>query len=66
MVQEELDKNGITLNKNCVPNEQRKPMEASGVRVGTAAMTTKGYKAEDFVKVAQRIDEIIRNIKPEA
>ncbi len=66
MVQEELDKNGITLNKNCVPNEQRKPMEASGVRVGTAAMTTKGYKAEDFIKVAQRIDEIIKTIKPEA
>ncbi len=64
-VQEELDKNGITLNKNCVPNEKRKPMEASGVRVGTAAMTTKGYKPEDFVKVAQRIDEIIKNITPE-
>lgn len=65
MVQEELDRNGITLNKNCVPNEQRKPMEASGVRIGAAAMTTKGYKAEDFVKVARRIDEIIKGIKAE-
>ncbi len=62
-VQEELDRNGITLNKNCVPNEQRKPMEASGVRVGTAAMTTKGYTAEDFVRVARRIDEIIKGMK---
>ncbi len=65
MVQEELDRNGITLNKNCVPNEQRKPMEASGVRIGAAAMTTKGYKAEDFVRVARRIDEIIKGIKAE-
>lgn len=64
-VQEELDRHGITLNKNCVPNETRKPMEASGVRVGTAAMTTKGYKADDFVKVAQRIDEIIKAIPKE-
>ena len=63
MVQEELDRCGITLNKNCVPNEKRKPMEASGVRVGAAAMTTKGYTPEDFVKVARRIDEIIKGIK---
>ncbi len=63
MVQEELDRCSITLNKNCVPNEKRKPMEASGVRVGTAAMTTKGYTAEDFVRVARKIDEIIKTIK---
>ena len=63
LVQDTLDANGITLNKNCVPNEKRKPMEASGVRIGCAAMTTKGYTAEDFVKVARRIDEIIRAIK---
>lgn len=58
-VQEEMDRNGITLNKNCVPNEKRGPVRTSGVRIGTAPMTTKGYKEADFIAVARRIDEII-------
>lgn len=62
MVQEELDKHGITLNKNCVPGEKRKPSEASGVRIGTAAMTTKGYIEEDFIAVARTIDRIIQTL----
>ena len=62
-VQNELDRHGITLNKNCVPGETRSPQQASGVRVGTAAMTTKGYTEEDFVRVAHRIDEIIRAMR---
>ena len=64
MVQNELDRHDITANKNCVPFEKRSPVETSGVRIGTAAMTTKGYKEADFVAVAKRIDEIIRNIQP--
>lgn len=59
-LQEELDRRGITLNKNCVPGDQRSPFQTSGVRIGTAAMTTKGYTAEDFCRVAYRIDEVIR------
>ena len=59
-LQEELDHRGITLNKNCVPGDQRSPFQTSGVRIGTAAMTTKGYTAEDFCRVAHRIDEVIR------
>ena len=62
MVQDYLDEYGITLNKNGVPGDKRKPMETSGVRIGTAAMTTKGYTAEDFIKVAHRIDELINNM----
>lgn len=62
-VQEACDKEGITLNKNCVPNETRSPMQTSGVRIGTAAMTTKGYKEEDFVEIAHKIDEIIKEYK---
>lgn len=58
-VQEELDKHGITLNKNCVPNETRSPVVASGVRIGTAAETTKGKTAEDFIQIARRIDAVI-------
>lgn len=59
-LQEELDRRDITLNKNCVPGDQRSPFQTSGVRIGTAAMTTKGYTAEDFCRVAHRIDEVIR------
>lgn len=59
-LQEELDRRGITLNKNCVPGDQRSPFQTSGVRIGTAAMTTKGYTAEDFCRVVHRIDEVIR------
>jgi glycine hydroxymethyltransferase len=62
MVQEACDNSGITLNKNCVPNEKRSPMQTSGVRIGTPAMTTKGYKEEDFIRVAHYIDEIIKEI----
>lgn len=65
-VQEELDKHGITLNKNCVPNEKRSPQQASGVRIGTAAMTTKGYTEDDFIKVAHKIDEIIKSMQEES
>lgn len=59
-VQDTLDQYDITLNKNCVPNEQRKPSETSGVRIGTAAMTTKGYNEEDFRTIAQAIDKILK------
>lgn len=61
-LQDELDKHGITLNKNCIPNETRSPQITSGVRIGTAAMTTKGYTAHDFINVAHRIDDIIKQI----
>lgn len=61
-VQDELDRRGITLNKNCVPGEMRKPSEASGIRIGTAAMTTKGYTESDFIAVANRINDIIENM----
>lgn len=62
-VQDELDRHGITLNKNCVPNEARSPQQTSGVRIGTAAMTTKGYTEQDFIAVARQIDRIIRDMQ---
>ncbi len=64
-VQEELDCCGITLNKNCVPGDRRSPFQTSGVRIGTAAMTTRGYTAEDFCRIARRIDEVIRGMMAE-
>ena len=57
--QEMLDEHHITLNKNCIPQETRSPKVASGVRIGTAAMTTKGYKEKDFIEVAHKIDSLI-------
>lgn len=62
MVQEELDKHNISVNKNCVPGETRKPYETSGIRIGTAAMTTKGYRKKDFIDVARKIDKIIKTM----
>ena len=61
-VQDELDRHGITLNKNCVPNETRSPQQTSGVRIGTAAMTTKGFREADFIRVANEIDRIIKDM----
>lgn len=63
MVQDELDRHGITLNKNAVPNDQRGPMQTSGLRIGTPAMTTKGWVEQDFIKCAHDIDAIIGKMK---
>lgn len=65
-VQDACDAHNITLNKNCVPDEKRSPKETSGVRIGCAAMTTKGYKEKDFIKVAHKIDKIIREVNQNA
>lgn len=62
-LQEACDKENITLNKNCVPNETRSPKETSGVRIGCAAETTKGKTEEDFIGIAHRIDKIIKELK---
>ena len=62
-LQDELDLHGITLNKNMVPNDPRSPKETSGVRIGTAPMTTRGYKEADFIAVAQKIDAVIKEMQ---
>jgi glycine hydroxymethyltransferase len=64
-VQNGCEEVGITLNKNCVPNETRSPFQTSGVRIGTAAMTTKGFTKEQFVEVARRIDKVIKKLQSE-
>lgn len=62
IVQDELDSHGITLNKNTVPGETRNPTQASGLRIGTPAMTTRGWKEQDFIDCAHKIDEIIKEM----
>ena len=51
-----LDEVNITVNKNAVPNDPEKPMVTSGIRIGTPAVTTRGLKEEDMVKLAEAID----------
>ena len=65
MVQDTLDKIGITLNKNCVPGETRKPTETSGIRIGTPAMTTKGWGEFEFRDCARKIIDVINNLQLE-
>ncbi len=64
-LQDSCDEEGITLNKNCVPNEKRSPVQTSGVRIGTAPMTTRGFKEDDFIEVAHRIDKIVKKLDKE-
>ena len=56
-----LDKIHITLNKNTIPNETLSPMKASGVRIGSPAMTTRGLKEKDFEKIANIIYNVLSN-----
>lgn len=55
-----LDKAHITVNKNMIPFDQRKPLDPSGIRIGTAALTTRGMKEGEMKKVGAWILEILR------
>ncbi|MDD5731615.1 MAG: serine hydroxymethyltransferase [Patescibacteria group bacterium] len=57
---DKLEKEGIIVNKNTIPNETRSPMDPSGIRLGTAGETTRGAKEKDMVNLAKRIDEALR------
>ena len=54
-----LEENGITVNKNGVPNDPRSFVETSGIRIGTAAETTRGLEEEDFMEIADKITTIL-------
>ncbi len=58
-----LIKADITVNKNMVPFDTQSPFVTSGIRVGTPAITTRGFKEADCVKAVQWIDKIITNIE---
>jgi glycine hydroxymethyltransferase len=55
-----LENDGIIVNKNTIPNETRSPMDPSGIRLGTAGETTRGAKEKDMIKLAKRIDSILK------
>lgn len=58
-----LDKINITVNKNQIPNDTLPPLKSSGIRLGTPAMTTKGWKDEDFVILAEIINSYLLEVK---
>ena len=54
-----LDKAGITVNKNMIPDDPRSPMDPSGIRLGTPALTTRGMREDEMRRVADFIDRAI-------
>ena len=56
-----LGKAHITVNKNAVPNDPQKPFVTSGLRIGTPAVTTRGYKEPDCVALANWICDVLDN-----
>ena len=61
-----LDEAGITCNKNTIPFETEKSFVTSGIRLGTAAMTTRGFKENEFRQVALWISRVLKNAEDEA
>ena len=62
-VQNELERNNITLNKNAIPNDPLPPSKTSGIRIGTPAMTTRGWKSYDFCECADNICKILNEMR---
>jgi glycine hydroxymethyltransferase len=60
VAEQTLDKAGITVNKNTVPNETRSPFVTSGLRVGTPAVTTRGMKEGEMRRIADLIDRVLQ------
>jgi len=58
--EDRLHEVGITVNRNAVPNDPRPPMVTSGLRIGTPALATRGFTAEDFAEVADVIAETLK------
>jgi glycine hydroxymethyltransferase len=62
----ELDKVGITVNRNTIPNDPEKPYRASGIRIGTPAVTTRGFREQEMAEVASLLDRALSGLGDEA
>ncbi len=60
IAEQSLDHAGITVNKNMIPYDKRKPLDPSGIRIGTAALTTRGMKEDEMRRVGKWILEVLR------
>jgi glycine hydroxymethyltransferase len=58
-----LDEAGITVNKNTIPFETRSPFQASGIRLGTPAVTTRGMREPEMAAIADMLSEALLDIK---
>ena len=63
--EESLDRAGITCNKNSIPFDKKSPFVTSGIRVGTAAGTTRGFKETQFEFIADCISKVINGLSAE-
>ena len=66
VVEKALERADITINKNMVPFDTRSPFQTSGLRVGTPAVTTRGLKEDDMVKIVDLVDQVIMDVENEA
>ena len=60
-----LESVNITVNKNSIPHDERKPWDPSGIRIGTPAITTRGMKEKDMVKISEYINRVLRDTSKE-
>ena len=60
-----LGQANITLNKNSIPNDTRSPMVTSGLRIGTPAITTRGFGHDEIVTLVEMIDSVLKNLDDE-
>ena len=65
VAQEALDRAGITCNKNALPNDPEKPFVTSGLRLGTAAVTTAGMREPEMQQISGLIAEVLRKVDDE-
>jgi glycine hydroxymethyltransferase len=56
-----LDRVGITLNKNTIADDTRKPLDPSGIRFGTPAITTRGFKEKECARVSELMIDALKN-----
>ena len=66
VMEQVLDKAGLTVNKNSIPFDPQPPMVTSGIRLGTPAVTTRGFGPGEMVKIAEWVERVARNPEDEA